>query len=340
VANDLTRPDPTVVFDLIAAFRRSKTMFAAVSLGVFDALVAGPLTAAQLATKIGAHADSLTRLLNACVGLGLLVYTGDRYANTPSARAYLTSDSPERMTGYINYSNEVAWKLWAHLEDGIREGSHRWKQAYGWDEPIFSNFFRTDTAKREFLMGMNGFGVLTSPTVVNAFDLSRFRTLVDLGGATGHLSIAACQRYSQLQAVVFDLPEVLPLAREIIGKTDVANRITTVSGDFFKDALPPADLYAMGRILHDWSEEKCLTLLRRVHAALPAGGALLIVEKVLKEDKSGPPWANMQDLNMLLCTEGRERNLAEYEALAKKAGFAEVSGCRTNVPADAVLAVK
>lgn len=340
VAEDLTRPDPGVVLELIAAFRGSKVMFAAVALGVFDALAEGPKSPTELAARLKADRDSLERLLNGCVGLQLLARDGDRYANTPAARTYLTSDSPDRMTGYITYSNNVAWKLWGNLEDAIREGTHRWKQAFGWDGPIFSNFFKNEAARREFLMGMHGFGTLTSPGVIEAFNLSRFRTLVDLGGATGHLAIAACRRWPQLRAIVFDLPDAGPLAKEIVGESGVADRIAIHAGDFFKDPLPAADLYAMGRILHDWTEEKCLTLLKRVYDALPAGGALLIVEKVLLEDKTGPRWALMQDLNMLTCTEGRERNLAEYESLAKRAGFAEVKGYRTNVPADAVLAIK
>ena len=225
------------------------------------------------------------------------------------------------MTGYVRYSNEVGWKLWAHLEDAVREGSHRWKQAYGWDGPIFSSFFRTDEARREFLMGMHGFGCISSPLVVAAFDLGRFRKLVDLGGATGHLAVAACRRYPALRAAVFDLPEAAPLAREIVGATEVADRVGIVAGDFFADTLPAGDLYALGRILHDWTEEKCLRLLGRIHAALPAGGALLIVEKVVLDDRSGPRWALMQDLNMLTCTEGRERTLAEYESLLTRGGF-------------------
>ena len=113
----------------------------------------------------------------------------------PPPAAYLCKQSPSRMTGYINYSNAILWKLWGNLEDAIREGTNRWQQTFGWDGPIFSNFFRTEEAMREFLMGMHGYGLISSPHVVAAFDLSRFRRLVDLGGATGHLAIAACQRY-------------------------------------------------------------------------------------------------------------------------------------------------
>lgn len=337
---DISTPDPTIVLELLEAFRRSKTMFAAVSLGVFDALVASQLTAAELARQLSLEPNATERLLNACVGLGLLQKFGEAYANSPQSTTYLTQTSPRRMTGYIQYSNDVAWKLWANLEGAIREGHHRWQETYGWEGPIFSSFFKTDEAAREFLMGMNGFGVMSSPAVVNAFDLSRFKTLVDLGGATGHLVTAACQRYSHLQGVLFDLPDAVGLAQEMISNSPQADRITVVAGDFFKDPLPPADLYALGRILHDWTTEKGLTLLTRIYDALPSGGGLLIAEKMLSEDKTGPRWAQMQDLNMLVCTEGRERTLSEYSQLLAQVGFKQVQGCRCPVPIDAILAIK
>jgi acetylserotonin N-methyltransferase len=335
-----SQPDPSVVLDLLESFRRSKTMFAAVSLGIFDTLEAGPKSLAGLAETLHLNPDALERLLDACIGLQLLERQADAYQNTPVASMYLCKRSPSRLTGYIHYSNAVLWKLWGNLEDAVREGTHRWRQTYGWDGPIFSHFFRTEEDKREFLMGMHGYGLLSSPQVVTAFDLGQFHRLVDLGGATGHLAIAACLRYPDLRAVVFDLPEAVPLAREIVGASPVADRIELVAGDFFVDPLPAADLYALGRIVHDWTESKILDLLRRIFDRLPPGGALLIAEKLLDDDKHGPRWAQMQNLNMLTCTEGKERTLAEYEALLKAAGFSQVTGAKTPAPLDAVLAVK
>jgi acetylserotonin N-methyltransferase len=334
-------PDPAIVLDLIDAFRRSKTMFAAVSLGVFEILSAkGPLPLSSLANDLYANADALERLLDACVGLQLLTRADTLYSNTPLATAYLCKASPNAITGYIGYSNVVLWKLWGNLEDATREGTNRWKQTYGWDGPIFDHFFRDQASKREFLMGMHGFGVISSPHVVAAFDLTRFRRLVDLGGATGHLAIAACQRYSELEAVVFDLAAVGEIAREIVGTSPVADRVSIESGDFFNDPLPDADLFAVGRILHDWSEAKIVVLLQRIYHRLPSGGALLIAEKLLDDDKMGPRSAQMQSLNMLVCTEGKERTLAEYEKLLKDVGFADVVGRRTKSPLDAMLALK
>lgn len=340
MTRDLTVPDPAPVLELLEGFRRSKVLFAAVALGVFDALEKGPIPLGPLASLLKCQTDSLERLLDACIEHQLLARDERGYRNTPVASTYLCLSSPRRVTGYIHYSNDVLWNLWAKLEDGVREGTNRWPQVYGWDGPIFSNFFKTEASKREFLLGMHGYGLISSPAVVAAIDLSGFQRLVDLGGATGHFAVAACERYPHLQAVVFDLPEALGLAREMVSSTGVGHRVQIQGGDFFVDPLPEADLFVLGRIVHDWNEEKILFLLARVHARLPSGGAILLAEKVLNDDKCGPRWAQLQSLNMLVCTEGKERSQAEYGALLQRVGFTEVTVKRTNSPLDAVLARK
>ena len=336
----MSLPDPSPVTDLIDGFRRSKTMFTAVSLGIFDRLAEGPADLDTLARHLGARPASLERLLDGCAGLGFLRKQDGKYANQPVAGAYLTRAGERTLTGYILYSDTVLYRMWEHLEDAVREGSHRWKQTFDMDGPLFNHFFRTEEAMRMFMRGMHGFGLLSSPQVVAAFDLSRFRRLVDLGGGTGHLVIAACERYPELQGAVFDLPRVIEVAREEVSRSQAGARIDLLAGDFFTDDLPPADLYSACRVLHDWSDEKIMVLLRKVYAALPAGGAFLIAEKLLDDDKTRPIHATMQSLNMLVCTEGRERNLAEYEALLSAAGFIRVDGARTGAPVDAVIGWK
>src|SRR5260370_13912424 len=183
-----------IVVDLIEAFRRSKTMFAATSLGIFDG-------------KRPADVKELPRLLDACVALGLLEKREDsEYVNTTESDRCLRSDSPDTLSGYVLYSNSALSPMWANLEDAVREGAPRWKQTFNLDGPIFSAFFRTDESMREFLKGMHGIGRLSSPAVVAAFDLSRFHHLVDLGGASGHLGQAAPEHYPQIRTSVFHLP--------------------------------------------------------------------------------------------------------------------------------------
>lgn len=300
----------SIVLDLIDAFRRSKTMFAAIELGIFDG-------------QRPAEAKELNRLLEACAALGLLEKRDGGFVNTPEADRLLRSDSPNSMTGYIRYSNRVLYPMWSHLEDAVREGSHRWKQTFDLEGPIFAHFFRTEDAMREFLQGMHGFGCLSSPGVAAAFDLSRFTHFCDLGGATGHLAQAMSERYPGMQTTVFDLPAVARIFPMV------------TPGDFFTDPLPPADLYGLGRILHDWSEEKIHRLLARIYAALPVGGGLLVAEKLLENIP-----AHMQSLNMLIVTEGRERTAEEYGELLRSAGFTSVKSRRTGTPLDATLALK
>ena len=337
---DLTAADPTPVLAVLNGFRHSQILFTACELGLFDALAGGPKSAAALASAMSLNPDALERLLGGCEMLGLLTRTDAGYANTPAATTYLTTASPNRLLGYVNYSNAVLWKLWDNLPDAVRDGTHQWKRTYGTDGPIFSQLFRTDADRREFLMGMHGYGLISSPQVVNAVDLGQYKTFVDLGGATGHLTVAACRRWANLSGVVFDLPEVVAQAKELIDPTDVANRITVKGGDFFADELPAGDVYALGRILHDWTEAKIVKLLTRIYAALPAGGMVFIAEKVLHEDKAGPEWAVLQSLNMLLVTEGKERTLGEYAGLLEGVGFRAVTCRRTAAPLDVVTAVK
>ncbi|MFN0101964.1 MAG: methyltransferase [Bryobacteraceae bacterium] len=325
-------PKPQIVPDLLEAFRRSKTMFTAVELGVFEAT---PTTAKAFAEKAKADPRAAALLLDACVNLGLLAKDQDKYANTPESEIYLKRTSPHTLAGYALYSNSILWRLWEYLPDAVREGTHRWPQAFNMQGPIFSHFFQTDDAMRTFLTGLQGFGMLSSPQVVAAHDLGEVNHFVDLGGGTGHLALAFLDKYPNAKATVFDLPQVIPLTREITN-----GRVTCEAGDFFSDPLPPADCYALARIVHDWSLPKIQKLLAKIHDALPINGCLLICEMLLNENRTGPTRALMQSLSMLTCTEGQERTAAEYEALCKAAGFKTTSAKVTGAPVDAVLAIK
>ena len=189
-------------------------------------------------------------------------------------------------------------------------------------------------------MGMHGYGLISSPQVVAAFDLGRYRRLVDLGGATGHLAIAACQHYPDLRASSSTCPRPSRWPGRSSGprRWRIASRSSPATSSRMScprpTCSPSAASSTTGR------KTKVLALLKRIFDRLPAGGALLIAEKLLDDDKRGPLWAQMQSLGMLLYTEGKERTVGEYEALLEQVGFAEVRGAKTPSPLDAVLAVK
>jgi len=149
--------DPAPILDLIHAFRRSKTMFTATAFGIFDLLHDSPAGAADLAARLQTNTDATERLLDACAALGLLRKHDGRYENEPIADTYLRSASPHTLSGYILYSDAALYPMWNHLADAVREGTHRWTQTFGLAGPIFSAFFRSEEAMRDFLRGMHGF---------------------------------------------------------------------------------------------------------------------------------------------------------------------------------------
>jgi acetylserotonin N-methyltransferase len=336
----MTSSGAPVVLELIQAFRRSKTLFTTVRLGIFDRLAQAPASAATLAAELGLNQSALERLLDGCAGMGLLARQNGLYSNQPDTEPYLLRSSPQSLAGYILYSDDALFPMWNRLADAVREGTPRWRQVHGVEGSIFDGFYRTPEARAEFLAGMHGLGLLASPSIVRAFDLSPFRRLADLGGGTGHLAIAACEHYPHLEAVVFDLPQAVASAQPYLAASPAAARLSAQSGDFFRDPLPHADLYSLGRILHDWPESRIQPLLSKIHTALPPAGGILIVEALLDDDGLGPVPALMQALNMLVSTEGRERTTAGYAALLQAAGFTVIQSFRTGAPLDAVFACK
>jgi PAS domain S-box-containing protein len=237
----------------------------------------------------------------------------------------------------------VFWHLWGDLEYAIKQGTNRWLQTFDLQGDYWDHIFRTEEAKKDFLMGMHGYGQITSQKLVQAFDLSGYKMLVDLGGGTGHVAIEACKKYPHLKAKVFELEKVVPLTNEIIAAIeddDIRKRIQVVAGNFFTGEIPKADVYCLARTIHDWPEKSIKRLLKKIFERLPPGGALIIAEKLLNADRSGPNWAQMQNLNMLVLAEGKERTFAQYEALLKDAGFDDVEKWVPDSPLDFIRAVK
>ena len=210
---------------------------------------------------------------------------------------------------------------------------------------MFKIVYASEEGEQQFCASMHSFGITTSPTIVAAFDLSRFAHLVDVGGGTGHLAVAACQRYPALRATVLDLPGVLKNAKAYVDKTPEKDRVDMLALDMFDDnfaqlAPKSVDIFALSRILHDWDEETCVKILKTLNACLPSGGCVLLAEKLLDEDKMGPLSAQLQSLNMLVQTLGKERTALEYGVLLGRAGFRLLGSVRTDGYLDAVLAEK
>ena len=332
------QPGPDAIMQLGLAFWGSKALLSAVELDLFTTLARGPLTGEMLTAKLGLQPRGTTDWLDALVSLGMLKRAGDQYANSPATDLYLDRAKPTYLGGMLEMANARLYPFWGSLTEGLRTGRPQNEAKTG--EDFFAALYRDQARLRQFLHAMTGLSMGAAAAIAEKFPWDRYHTVIDIGAAEGCVPAQLTLRHPHLTGGGFDLPAAGPAFEDYVASHGLTSRLRFYPGDFFTDPLPEADLYAVGRILHDWAEAKVATLLRRIYDRLPPGGALLIAEKLLADDKSGPSWALMQSLNMLLCTEGKERTLAEYEALLTRAGFGDVVACRTASPLDAILAIK
>ncbi|XP_062863368.1 acetylserotonin O-methyltransferase 2 [Trichomycterus rosablanca] len=336
---------PFKLLEYLNGFRVSKVIFSACELGVFDLLLRSqkPLSAAEVAQELAASRDGVERLLDVLVGIEILeveLRQGTAYySSTDAANLCLAQKSPKSLHDMIIYQSQTIYPLWNNLADAVREGRNQNEKTFGLpSEDIFSAIYRSEDEMVKFMGLMNSSWVIDGHAVVTAFDLSRFKSIVDVGGCSGALARELAQTYPASTVTVLDLPQVIQTAQKHFSQSDDA--ITFQEGDFFKEELPAADLYVLARILHDWKEEKCLTLLRNIHTACHPGGGVLLVEAMLHENRKGPLMAQLFSLNMLVQTEGSEHPPSHYVHMLTAAGFSDVQVCRTGKSYDAILALK
>ncbi|XP_061854426.1 probable bifunctional dTTP/UTP pyrophosphatase/methyltransferase protein isoform X2 [Colius striatus] len=335
VSDSAAKP-PSKILELMDGFRASKALFVASKLKIFDHLKAkGPQKAVDIASELGTSVCGTERLLDACAALGLLEKTPQGYSNTDSANTYLTSDGEYSLHGYIIHSNDHLWPLFTNLESAVKEGKRQNHQAFGKKaEDLFKDYYHSQEVKQRFMAAMHSIARLTARDVATAFDLSCFKSACDLGGCTGALAYELVKIYPNLNVTVFDLPEVIANTSYLQPSGQHTPPVTFVSGDFFKDNIPEADLYILSRVLHDWPDEKIQVLLSKISSACKPGNALLLAEIVLDEQKTHPPRAVLQSLSM---TEGKQRSGSEYKQLLEKYGFADVQIKITGNLLDVVL---
>ena len=236
------------------------------------------------------------------------------------------------------------YHMWEFLPDALREYGPRWQQALGAKpEEVFAALYEDPARLRRFIQLTNANSVPQGQLMAEKFDFTPYQCVLDVAGGAGGMSIAIAQRYAHLRGIVMDMPPVCTIAEEYIQGGGVANRFTTAVADLFAGPYPSgADVMTLGHILHDWSDEKCRTILKHCFDALPARGVLLVSEKVLNNDFSGDRYALLLDLHMLICAEpgARERSEAEYRSLLEEAGFRDIDFIRLEAPRDMIIARK
>ncbi|XP_066454755.1 acetylserotonin O-methyltransferase-like [Eleutherodactylus coqui] len=236
------------------------------------------------------------------------------------------------------YSNQTLYSCWKYLIEAVREGKCQPERAFGISsQEIFESVYRSEEDTVTFMHYMDSIWKICGRDVIQAFDLSAFRTVCDIGGCTGALAKLFLSTYNESTVTVMDLPKVVQATKKDL-ETD--ERIHFLEGDFFNDPIPEADLFIMARIIHCWTEDKCLELLRKIYQPCKPGGAVLLVASLLNEDKSGPIDSLVYSLCMLIQTEGKERTPSEYTKLLTDAGFSTIEVKVTGKFYDAILARK
>ncbi|XP_070607591.1 acetylserotonin O-methyltransferase-like [Erythrolamprus reginae] len=324
------------LFNYQHSFITFKIISSASELGVFDLLRESgqPLSSTTVAERLSTSPIGMQRLLEACVGLKLLTLEWkdgkDFYENTDFTNLYLVKSSPKSQYYSMKFFSESLYPSMKYLPEAVRKGKKQLPKIYGSpSDNIFEAIYRSKEELQIFSNFMNELWPLVGREVLSAFDLSQFQLICDLGGGTGGLAKELISLYPKCTMTIFDLPEVVEASKNHCLSSE-ETKITFHAGDFLKDPFPKADLYIFARILHDWTEERCLQLLHKVYQACKPGGGVLILEMFLDEDRRGSLAAHIYSLIMLLYTEGRERSPSEFNVLLRKAGFQEVEWKKRN----------
>lgn len=311
---------------LIGGYRATQMIGVAARLGVADLLAAGPRGAGALAATLGVHPESLLRLLRGLVNLGLLVESagaggaageGALFSLTPLG-AGLRGDVPGSQRAWAIWEGDLSYRAWGALDHSVASGETGFERVFG--RPFFDYLGAHPEEGDRFSRAMTDFGLAIGAAVAGEYDFAPYRTVVDLGGGRGHLLAAILHRHPDLRGTLFDLPHLVPDAEAFLAAAGLRERVSVVGGDFFV-SVPPADLYVLSHIVHDWDDARSVRLLRVCREAVQPQGRLLIVEKYLPEPMVQGAVPPGTDVNMLVLTGGRERTEGEYRALLDKAGW-------------------
>ena len=312
-------PPPVAMLRLIAGFWVSRAVYLAAKLGIADLLKDKPQSSTELAQATGMHVPSLHRVLRALASVG--VFAEDehgRFALTPLA-ATLRTDVPGSLRAFaIAELGEDHYPAWGEVLHSVKTGEIAFDHLFGMD--VWQYRAQHPEDGRIFDEAMASFSSVVNAAVVASYDFSSIGKIVDVGGGDGSLIASILKANPRMKGVLFDLPHVTAGARQRIEREGLTELCEVVAGDFF-DSLPSGgDAYILKWIIHDWDDERSVTLLKNCHRAMAKNGKLLVVEAIIPLDNA-PSFHKFMDLNMLVMTGGRERMEAEYQALLEAAGF-------------------
>jgi hypothetical protein len=334
-----THPTPEHIMQVGLGFWASKTLLSAIEMGLFTELAHHPESLESLRERLVLHKRSARDFLDALVALGFLERRDGVYANTPATDLFLDRRKPSYIGGILEMANHRLYGFWGSLTEALRTGRMQNGATTG-DLPYEA--LHADPARLQgFLAAMTGISHGANLQIAERFPWGERSSFVDVGTAQGDLAVQIALAHPHLQGVGFDLPGVAPVFEEYVGNNRLGDRLSFHPGDFFADDLPPADVITMGHILHDWDLGQKRTLIARAYDALPEGGALIVYESIIDDDRSQNTFGLLMSLNMLIETEGGfDYTAVDCMGWMAEAGFRETRAEHLIGPDSMVVGIK
>jgi SAM-dependent methyltransferase len=292
----------------------TQAIYVAAELGIADLLIDGPLTAEELAEKTNSHSGSLYRVLRALASVGIFSEDEIQRFSLTTLAENLLSDRPDSLRPFGLMLGAELYESWGNLLYSTQTSEEGYQKKYG--VPFFQYMTEHPDRHAIYDAAMMVFGIAKTEPMLDAYDFSIFRTVMDVGGGHGRMLAAILQRYPTVEGILFDLPAVADRSRTIIANLGLSDRCHVVGGDFFK-SVPASDAYVLRHVIHDWDDEDAVTILSSCRNAMNPGGRILLVETVIPP-LNEPCFGKWLDL-MMLIVGGRERTEQQYKELLKKA---------------------
>jgi precorrin-6B methylase 2 len=314
---------PDAIMQLGTAFWASKTLLSAVELGVFSELAqAGALDGDALRERLRLHQRSATDFFDALVALGMLEREDGRYANTPATDLFLDQAKPSYVGGILEMANARLYGFWGSLTEGLRTGAPQNEAKGGGD--FFEALYADPARLAQFARAMSAVSAGAGQAIAAKFPWRDHGSVIDIGCAEGAVPVQIALAHEHIKGGGFDLPAIEPIFDAHVARFGLGERLSFTAGDFFADPLPTADVLVMGHILHDWNMDEKRTLLKKAYEALPDGGALIVYEAIIDDERRSNVFGLLMSLNMLIETPGGfDYTGADCRAWMQETGFRE-----------------
>lgn len=303
-------------------FWASKALLSAVEMGIFTELAHGPEPLDNLAGRLGLHHRSAHDYLDALVALGFLQRSNGTYSNTPATDLFLDRNKPSYLGGILEMANARLYPFWNHLTEALRTGRQQNEAKDDTTESPFEALYADPARLKSFLAAMSGISHGANMAIAKRIPWEKYKTYADVGTAQGDLAVQIALANPHLKGIGFDLAPAGPVFEEYAATNGVSDRLTFQPGDFFTEALPKVDVLTMGHILHDWNLDEKKMLIGKAYDALNPGGALVVYDAIIDDDRSTNAFGLLMSLNMLIETPGGfDYTGAECIEWMKAAGF-------------------